>query len=554
MPRTESFEHHPERYDDWFEEHPHAFAAERDALQALVPEGGRGLEIGAGTGRFAAALGIDEGVDPAPAMRHRARERGICVKDGTAERLTYDDASFDVALLVTTVCFVDDLDRALAEAYRILRPTGALVIGLVDRDSPLGRRYLQQQDENPFYRPTRSWTTDEIVCAMRQAGFEGFAFRQTLVGELNGLDAPPPVTEGYGEGAFVVIRGRKPGPEAQPATPDTDTARRAIRHNPITDRDVVVAPVRGSRPRQNETSSDEPPAARHPDCPFCPDHEDELPYIIDEQSASDNGSWQTRAVPNKYPALVPSPPPPGPSDVLFRCDAAEGHQEVIIESPMHGYDLPDLSEDAMEIVVATYQARCRAVHTGEAGLTPFLFRNYGAEAGASLEHPHSQLIATRQLPPEVVAEEQRARSYHNDTGRCLYCDIVQREADGPRVVVATDGFLAFVPFAAEVPCEMLILPTDHRAHFTMMANRPRRAFAHLLHRALGALRRACGDPAYNLYFRTPHQPDADPPHLHWYVRILPRTKVQAGFEVSTGLRINPSSPEADAAHLRSALV
>lgn len=553
MPVTEPFEEHPERYDAWFEEHPHAFAAERNALRALVPEGGRGLEIGVGTGRFAAALGMEEGVDPAPAMRRRARARGLRVKDGTAEELPYDDATFDVALLVTTVCFVDDLDRALAEAYRVLRPAGALVIGLVDRDSPLGQRYLKQQDANPFYQPARFWTTDEIVRAMRQAGFDGFAFRQTLEGELNGLDAPPPVTDGYDAGAFVVIRGRKPGPEAQPATPGADTARRTIRHNPITGRDVIVAPARGGRPKQTDPPSNAPPAAHHPDCPFCPGHEDALPYIIDEQPAPDDAPWQTRAVPNKYPALVPSPPAPGRSDALFRRAAAKGHQEVIIESPMHGYDLTDLSEDALEIVVATYQARCRALRAGDEALTPFLFRNFGAEAGASLEHPHSQLIATRQLPPTVAAEEQRARAYHADTGRCLYCDVVQRAAAGPRTVAGADGFLAFVPFAAEVPCEMMLLPTDHRVHFTAMADGPRRAFARLLHRALKALRRACGHPAYNFYLRTPSRADAEAPHQHWYLRVLPRTKVQAGFEVSTGLRINPSSPEDDALHLRRAL-
>ena len=116
MPRTEPFEQHPDRYDQWFERHPHVFAAEVRALRSLMPRDGRGLEIGVGTGRFAERLGIGKGVDPSPVMRRRGRERGINVREGVAEDLPYADGQFEVAVLVTTICFVDDVETSLAEA------------------------------------------------------------------------------------------------------------------------------------------------------------------------------------------------------------------------------------------------------------------------------------------------------------------------------------------------------------------------------------------------------------------------------------------------------
>lgn len=557
MPRIEPFEQHPERYDHWFDEHPKAFAAEVNALRALVPREGRGVEIGVGTGRFAHSLGIAEGVDPAPAMRQRAQARDVRVQDGTAEQLPYPDGQFDYALLVTTLCFVDDLDRALAEAYRVLKPAGALVVGMIDRDHPLGQRYRARRNGDSFYRDADFRSPDEVVEAMRNVGFQGFAFRQTLFNPLNGVDGHETVATGFGEGAFVVIRGRKPAVEADDASGSArkgeGTAGREVRHNSITGRDVIVAPSRGGRPRQADVESEGEPVLTHPDCPFCVGQEERLPYVIDEHPAHDDKPWQTRVVPNKYPALTPSPPPPSASDSLFRRGAAAGRQEVIIESPVHGQALADLTVPEMEAVVATYQARCRAIRAGDEHLIPFLFRNAGPQAGASLAHPHSQLIATAHEPEAVREEEQRAKAYFQETGRCLFCDMVQRESGGPRVVDRSEGFIAFVPFAAEVPCEVMILPSVHPTDFTSMDGALRSEWARMLRRVLRSVRRACGTPDYNFYLRTSLQNLDAAPHLHWYLRLLPRTKVQAGFEVSTELRINPSSPKADAAHLRRAM-
>jgi SAM-dependent methyltransferase len=207
MPRIEPFEQHPDRYDRWFERHPAVFAAEVRALRSLRPLGGRGLAIGVGTGRFAQALDVEDGVDPSPAMRQRARQRGIRVRDGTAEDLPYGNDQFDVALLVTTICFVDDVEQSLAEAHRVLVPGGALLIGMVDRESPLGQRYESKKEDHPFYYAAHFHTTEEVVTVMRAVGFEKFAFRQTLVHPLDEVGEQEPVKQGYGEGAFVASRG-----------------------------------------------------------------------------------------------------------------------------------------------------------------------------------------------------------------------------------------------------------------------------------------------------------------------------------------------------------
>lgn len=184
----------------------------------MLPTAGRGLEIGVGTGRFAEQLGIKIGVEPSRRMRRIAQSRGIRVLDGVAEELPFDDSEFDFVLMVTVVCFVDDINRALMEAYRVLCYGGSIIIGFVNRDSILGRNYLNQRNGSVFYKEAAFYSVEEMVEVIKQAGFIDLIFRQTIFKALPEITADEPVSPGHDKGSFVVIRGSKEEPKDRPRT------------------------------------------------------------------------------------------------------------------------------------------------------------------------------------------------------------------------------------------------------------------------------------------------------------------------------------------------
>ena len=205
MPRIEPFEAHAERYDAWFERHQASYVSELLALRPFVPMSGRGLEIGVGGGRFAAPLGVEVGIDPSRTMLERARARGVEVFEGTAEHLPFSEDSFDHALVVTTLCFVDSPAAMLAEARRVLRPAGTLVIGFIDRDSPLGRDYEAHREASVFYRDATFYCARDVERLLLEAGFSVRSWAQTLARPLAETLDIEPAHPGRGEGAFVVV-------------------------------------------------------------------------------------------------------------------------------------------------------------------------------------------------------------------------------------------------------------------------------------------------------------------------------------------------------------
>jgi len=209
MPKISLFEKYAEQYEEWFVENRWVYEAELRAVKAMLPVGGHGVEIGVGSGRFAEPLGIKIGVEPSKRMREIAQKRGIQVLDGVAEELPFDDAGFNFVLMVTTVCFVDNIRKALLEAHRVLSHGGFLIIGFVDRNSMVGQTYLDHQNENVFYKDATFFSVDELDELIGQAGFKDLTFKQTIFKTLSRTTRDEPVKPGHGEGSFVVIRGRK---------------------------------------------------------------------------------------------------------------------------------------------------------------------------------------------------------------------------------------------------------------------------------------------------------------------------------------------------------
>jgi SAM-dependent methyltransferase len=209
MAKIDPYEERPDTYDAWFSRNRFAYESELQAVRLLLPPEGMGVEIGVGTGRFAGELGIPLGVEPSKSMRKMARERGIAVIGGIAEALPFRDGRFDFVLMVTTLCFFDDVEGSLREAHRVLTPTGSLVIGFIDRSSPLGRTYEERKGESLFYRDATFHSALEITAFLKNAGFRALTFHQTIFQDPVRMEDIEPVREGYGEGCFVVVKAGK---------------------------------------------------------------------------------------------------------------------------------------------------------------------------------------------------------------------------------------------------------------------------------------------------------------------------------------------------------
>jgi len=206
MPKIEPFEKHSDAYDEWFNKNYDLYEAELEAIRQLIPPpGAEGMEVGVGSGKFAAPLGIKIGVEPSEKMAIKARMKGINVYSGVAEELPFSDGRFDFILMVTTICFVDDVIKSFRESFRVLKPGGWIIVGFVDKESELGRQYANKREKSVFYKEATFFSTQEVLKYLKEAGFGILKIRQTLIpGEL-----PETILDGFGKGAFIVIKGVK---------------------------------------------------------------------------------------------------------------------------------------------------------------------------------------------------------------------------------------------------------------------------------------------------------------------------------------------------------
>ncbi len=208
--RTQPFDEHAAEYDRWFEEHALVYRSELQAVRTLLPEHHSPLEVGVGTGRFAGPLGIATGVEPSRAMSDFARSRGVNVVEAAAEELPFGDDAFDLLLMVTTVCFLDDIGQAFTEAYRVLAAGGHFVVGFLARETKLGRAYEARKAASEFYRWARFRSSEEVLAELTRAGFRDVTSVQTVFASPSEMHEVAPVEPGHGVALFVVMRGRKP--------------------------------------------------------------------------------------------------------------------------------------------------------------------------------------------------------------------------------------------------------------------------------------------------------------------------------------------------------
>jgi UDPglucose--hexose-1-phosphate uridylyltransferase len=327
-----------------------------------------------------------------------------------------------------------------------------------------------------------------------------------------------------------------------------------IRQNKATRQWVIYATARGKRPhdfrRQREKS--EPLPEFDQGCPFCPGNEGMLPSILMEVPGRKPNLWQVRVVPNKFPALTPEGDTGRFIKGIYVAMQGYGRHEVIIESPFHNQQIAHMSSEEVEIVIETYHRRYVDLIKEHKNMMIIIFRNHGLQAGTSLVHPHSQVIVTGMVPNYIRWREEEAQRYFDEWGRCVYCDILEFEKkEQRRIILENRSFVAFVPYAAEVPFEIWIMPKNHQSSFGRISDESKSDLAFGLRDILARLHKKLNNPDYNYIINTSPQYKADEPQLHWYLQIRPRLTTRAGFEIGSGISINPSWPEEDADFLRS---
>lgn len=340
-----------------------------------------------------------------------------------------------------------------------------------------------------------------------------------------------------------------------------------LRKDPVVQRWVIIAAERGQRPTDFRTEAgavEISPKA----CPLCPYNESRTPPEVFavrlDGSLPNTPGWLVRVVPNKFPALQPDGDLHRRGMGLFDLMNGIGVHEVVIETPDHAADWDTMGTEQVRLVFQAYQARLSALRQDERFRYLLVFRNYGVQAGASLSHPHSQIIALPIVPQSPKEELISARRYYLERERCLFCDLIYQERElQKRVVYESEHLLVLSPFAARFPYELHFFPKQHHHDFSQTDDELLADLAATLRRMLTTIKHLLGNPPYNLVLHTapnpvprPGRPDywgTLPYDYHWHWEFIPRLTRPAGFEWGTGFFINPVAPETAAEALREAL-
>lgn len=325
-----------------------------------------------------------------------------------------------------------------------------------------------------------------------------------------------------------------------------------LRLNAITRDWVIIATERAKRPDEFAKPHTETIAipSYSPTCPFCLGNEDLTG--IESYRFNDNRGWRVRAVYNKYPALFPVGQAIRKVEGINRSLSGVGFHEVIIEHPRH-----DLTTALMEIedvanIIRVYRQRYAEIRHDPRIASIIIFKNHGQGAGTSLEHPHSQLAATPIVPYQLRIRLQEAIRYFDDTGECIFCRTIKDElASRERIIAESEHFVAFIPYAALSPFHTWIFPRRHTSSFEEITDLEIEDLAKMLKTILAKLYYGLNNPDYNYTIRSIPTAEERTDYFHWYIALIPRTTLAAGFELGSGMYINTSLPEESASFLRS---
>jgi len=325
-----------------------------------------------------------------------------------------------------------------------------------------------------------------------------------------------------------------------------------LRKDPIIGRWVIIATDRAKRPSDFVRKQEDKPAGF---CPFCYGNEDKTPPEVmayrESGTKPNQTGWWLRVVPNKFPALKIEGDLDRRGEGIYDLMNGIGAHEVIIETPDHNATMADYEEKQVEEILWSYRERMLELSKDRRFEYMMLFKNQGREAGASLDHPHSQLIAIPTVPKRVREEMDGGKAYYDFRERCVFCDMIKQElATKSRIVMENDKFVAFEPFASRFPFETWILPKRHETHFEKIQKADTGDLARILKGTLRKLRNCLDNPPYNFMVHTTPVTEGELPHYHWHIEITPKLTKVAGFEWGTGFYINPTPPEDAAAFLR----